>query len=240
MIATSSTTGSVRGRCIARPRGGRIGHLRQLHSRPHDLLLRRQHQGDCDRSIHEERQAHPRGDAKDQLGAPRLAQGRSHGDGSGAHRPGLGDPCRARIQGAHPRHLRLPLARHQRHAAADGRRPGQREPAHPRQGHGRAVPGRAGEDAALLGPDPRARRRRLLSDVGHTVCAHRHRPRARVAAPAASRAGAALPQGPHRAPAERRRSDHAGGRPPGASRSHGARRRRSPSSTSCAHSRRRR
>ena len=85
-------------------------------------------------------------------------------------------------------------------------------------------PGRAGKDAALLGPDPRARRRRLLSDVGHTVCAHRHRPRARVAAPASCRAGVALPQRPDRAPAERRRSDLAGGRPTGASRSHGARR----------------
>ena len=83
-------------------------------------------------------------------------------------------------------------------------------------------PGRAGEEAALLGPHPRARRRRLLPDLGHAVRAHRHRPRARLAAPAACGAGLALPQGPHPAPAERRRADHAGGRAPGARRSHGA------------------
>ena len=43
-------------------------------------------------------------------------------------------------------------------------------------------PRRAGEEAALLGPHPRARRRRLLPDLGHAVRAHRHRPRARLAA----------------------------------------------------------
>ena len=104
------------------------------------------------------------------------------------------------------------------HAAPNGRRPGEPEPPHSRQGHGRDLPGRAGEEAALLCAHPRARRRRLLPDLGHAVRAHRHRPRARLAARHPHGAGAALPQRPHPACARRRRADHARGRAPGARR----------------------
>ena len=41
------------------------------------------------------------------------------------------------------------------------------------------------QESALLGTDPRARRRRLLPDLGLAVRACRYRPRARLAAPAA-------------------------------------------------------
>ena len=78
------------------------------------------------------------------------------------------------------------------------------------------------KQAALLRADPRARRRRLLSDLGHPVRAPRYRPRARLAAPAARRAGAAVPQRPHPARAGRRRADHQGRRAPGRARQHGA------------------
>ena len=127
-----------------------------------------------------------------------------------------------RLRRADPHHLRLPFALHQRHAAPYRRRPGEREPPHPRQGDGRAFPRRAGEKAALLGPHPRARRRRLLPDLGDTVRASRYRPRAHLAAPAACGAGLALPQRPHPAPAERRRVDHARRRAPGTRRRYGA------------------
>ena len=99
------------------------------------------------------------------------------------------------------------------------------------------LPRRAGEEAALLGPHPRARRRRLLPDLGHAVRASRHRSRARLAAPTAHGAGPALPQWPHPALAERRGVDHARGRAPGARRRLRAGRSRSPNSTSCARTR---
>ena len=113
---------------------------------------------------------------------------------------------------SHPHHFRLSVARHQRDAAQDGRRAGQPEPPHPRQGRRRAFPRRPRQEPALLGADPRARRRRLLPDLGHPVRAHRYRSRARLAAPAAQRAGAAVPQRPHPASARGWRADQHGRR----------------------------
>ena len=112
-------------------------HHCQFQSRPHDLVLRRQHQGDADHPVHEERQAHPRSDGEDQLDAARLAQGRSDEDGPRPHRSRLGDPQRAGLGRADQHHFRLSLPRHQRDAAPDRRRTSQPEPPYPRQSHGR-------------------------------------------------------------------------------------------------------
>ena len=90
----------------------------------------------------------------------------------------------------------------------DRRRTGEREPPHSRQGCRRAFPGRAREGAALLGADPREGRRRLLSNLRHPVRAHGHRSRARLAAAAARRACAAVPQGQLAARSKRRGPDH--------------------------------
>ena len=97
--------------------------------------------------------------------------------------------------GAGQAHLGLPFGDDQQQAPAQGRRPGQEQPAHPRQGSRHPVPRRAGEDAPQLGAHPGMGRRRLLPDLGRPLRACRHRPRAHVAAHRPPRARGALPRG---------------------------------------------
>ena len=85
--------------------------------------------------LQEGRRVPPRGAQEDQLDHARLAQEPGDRDRSQDHRHHLGDARGAGLARARPHHLRLSLARYQRNAAQDGRRTGEPEPAHHRQGH---------------------------------------------------------------------------------------------------------
>ncbi len=76
----------------------------------------------------------------------------------------------------------LRTRRDQRGLATEGRRPGQAQPAHSRQSGRYHLPRCSREGSQELRARPRTRRRRLLPDLGRSVCACRHRQCPHVAA----------------------------------------------------------
>ena len=174
----------------------------------HPLSLQHPHQREPDRHLQDGR---PLRRGRPEAAQPfhaRLAAQRIARDGSRADRPDLDAARGARIERAGQAHLGLPFGDDQQQAPAQGRRPGQEQPAHPRQGSRHPVPRRAGEDAAQLGADSGMGRRRLLPDLWRPLRACRHRPRAHVAAHRPPRARGTLPQGADQISAARRQADH--------------------------------
>ena len=120
------------------------------------------------------------------------------------HRPDVGDAQRARQQSRSTSSAAIARA-DQRNAAPDGRRPGQQEPAHDRPGDRRHFPdmpmkqlrySAAIRERGGIGYYPTSAIPFVHVDTG---------PRARLAAAAAQRAGAAVPQRQDQASAGRRR-----------------------------------
>ena len=84
---------------------------------PHAHAAPRPHRRRPHHHLQEERPVRRGGAEEDQLDHARLAQERSDQDGPAGDRPAVGGLSGGRRQGADPHHLRLPFARHQRHAA---------------------------------------------------------------------------------------------------------------------------
>ena len=141
MAATARLTAAVSAIALAAV-AGTAGLVAQLAQTRTIALAQHPHRRNRHRRVQEERPLRARSDGAHQLGDARLAQERADEDGPGAGRSAVGDARRARLQATDQHHLRLSLARHQRHAAQDRRRAGEREPAHHRPGRRRAVPRR--------------------------------------------------------------------------------------------------